>query len=633
MPRFRVLLSLLVGACSAPQPTRPAAPPPSPLLAPTVAPVVPTTPQLFADGDPGFEFTDPNRHDKLSAAFPAIDKALEEIKQGLPGFAVGIVIDGELAYSKGFGVTTLGGTTKPDADTVYRIGSISKSFIGLTLLGLRDDGVLAIDDPLVKWIPEASGLVYPTRDARPITLRQLLSHTSGLPRDGSYGLEAGPTEADIVKSLDKLAVETTPGTAHLYSNLGFSLLGLAAAHASRAPLHDVVAKRIFVPLQMTSTFWEAEQVPNGRLATAYGVEPSGLVLKSPARLGAGAGAGGIYSTVRDMARYVAFQMAAYPPRDADDPGPLRRATVREAHLSGLITGMKGTTVPGKGEPQVNTTTYGFGWVREQSCEREVVWHNGAIDASRAEIRFFPSAGVGIVFLSNFPQPNGVMQRILEALLETGGFTSRTRARSTKHDAVVKEFLGVYNHWSEATYKAMLDPKREELTALEKDELAGYKAIHGTCKSISAITTNAPSDLIYALDCERGKFEMNLTFAPGGKIIGFAGTSREVVAPPALAKAVTATLSLTRKWDDAIYKKHLTKIAPIDILKKIATDLRTQHGTCKLGPAKHTMMDWSFEVLCERGTFIFDAALSKDSADQLEKALLHPPFDNKPCPVR
>ncbi|HEY6039787.1 MAG TPA: serine hydrolase domain-containing protein, partial [Kofleriaceae bacterium] len=170
-------------ACGASSPPLPA-PPPAVVAAPVVAVAPVTAPpassppqpeQLFAPAAPPPAFADPARRAKLAAAFTAIDKALEQerVAQGLPGVAVGIVIDGELAYAKGFGVVDPATKTVPDADTVYRIGSISKSFTGLALLSLRDDGVLALEDPLARWIPEAAKIVYPTRDERPITLHQL----------------------------------------------------------------------------------------------------------------------------------------------------------------------------------------------------------------------------------------------------------------------------------------------------------------------------------------------------------------------------------------------------------------------------------------------------------------------------
>ena len=113
-------------------------------------------------------------------------------RQKIPGAVVGVVIDGELAYAKGFGVSNIDKKTKPDEDTVFRIGSISKSFTGLAALSLRDEGVIDFDDPLVKYVPEAAGLVYPTRDSAPITLRHLLMHTSGLPRDNPAVVRGTP---------------------------------------------------------------------------------------------------------------------------------------------------------------------------------------------------------------------------------------------------------------------------------------------------------------------------------------------------------------------------------------------------------------------------------------------------------
>ena len=213
------------------------------------AAVVPAA-QRFADADPGYAFADPRRRQKLEAAFPAIDAAVEaeRIKQGIPGFAIAIVIDGDVAYGKGFGVADLETKTAADADTVYRIGSITKSFTGLALLALRDEGALGIDDPLVKWIPEAAGLVYPSRDAAPITLRQILMHRSGLPRMGTFEPETGPTEDVIVQSLANLPLELIPGERFSYSNLGFGLAGIVARRAARASFHDVIGKLYEIPV-------------------------------------------------------------------------------------------------------------------------------------------------------------------------------------------------------------------------------------------------------------------------------------------------------------------------------------------------------------------------------------------------
>ena len=90
---------------------------------------------------------------------PIVDD--EMARQRLPGVVVGVVIDGELAYAKGFGLADVATKRKPDADTVFRIGSITKSVTALATLSLRDDGALSLDDPLTAFVPEASAIVYP----------------------------------------------------------------------------------------------------------------------------------------------------------------------------------------------------------------------------------------------------------------------------------------------------------------------------------------------------------------------------------------------------------------------------------------------------------------------------------------
>jgi CubicO group peptidase (beta-lactamase class C family) len=261
VPAMPMALACALLACRGPElrlKTATAAPAPTPVgstPAPTPAPASPA--QAFAPNDPRYGFADPDRKRKLKGGFAALDAiAADELAaQKLPGLALGVVIDGELAYEKGFGFADLEKKTKPDADTIFRIGSITKSVTGLAILSLRDDGALALDDPLTRLVPETAGLVYPTTDAAPITLRQLLTHKSGLPGQGAFGPD-GPTEATILASLASFPLDNAPGTTYQYSNLGFSLLGIAAARAGRAPFREIVSARILRPLGMISTVWD-----------------------------------------------------------------------------------------------------------------------------------------------------------------------------------------------------------------------------------------------------------------------------------------------------------------------------------------------------------------------------------------
>lgn len=618
--RATLLLASTLIACTGAE-LEPKAPTPAPVAtAPATMPAA-SPPQTFAVA-PDLAFRDPDRRKKLEAAFPKIDEiAKEELaRQGLPSIALGVIIDGELAYSDGVGFADLETKRKPDADTVYRIGSMTKSFTAFALLSLRDEGALSLDDTLAKWIPGASGLVYPTHDSPPITLRDLLTHTSGLPRLGPIHADDtknAPTEEALEKSLAGLALANPPGTVFSYSNLGFGLLGVVASRAAHAPYREVVTKRVLAPLGMTSSFWDRADVPRDRLATAYAPGPDG---KDRAvdhwLLGAQEGAGGLYSTIRDMSKYVAYQLSAYPPRDAADAGPLKRSSLREAHFRALRAGRDDESLkvtladaPAKGESLVRASSvrYGYGWVAEQTCDfDELVWHNGGVDGYRSEMAFLPEQGVGVVVLTNSlgGAPEPIAERSLLALLHTGGLDKRRtpQAVSPEMDAAMKRLLAVYNQWDDAGYAAMLTGGRNVTPEQEKRELAGYKKLHGACSGYSLQEVRSPTSATFALSCERGKLQMNLDLsAVDHKIDGFAGRSQGVAVAPELQKIGDAIASLVNKWDDASFKKHLAKAKRTrDEAAKYFAGLRDAHGTCKVASMNHFIFDTTLVLECERG---------------------------------
>ena len=611
----RVICVLLAAACSNPTP-RPqlpvSAPPPIAVATPAAVPMTPAAPAIamkFADGDPGFAFADPARRKKLEAAFPAIDKLIDdEVKaQKLAGIAIGIVIDGELSYAKGFGVTDPETKTPVTADTVYRIGSITKSFTALTLLALRDDGVLGLEDPLAKWVPEAATLVYPSRDAQPITLRQLANHTSGLQRGTPAPPEVVIDEAFVTKHITGMALEFVPGTSWSYSNLGFGLLGMAVAHAAKQSYHDVVDAKLLRPLGMTSTVWDDKKV-TGKLAPVLGPGP-----KEPARLGAVDGAGAIYSNVRDMAKYVAFQLATYPPRNDADSGPIKRATVREAHRTGVGNGRG---------------TYGFGWSREEKCAfGDVVAHNGAIDSHRAEVVFAPSRGVGVISLTNAGEARDLLARkILDELAKTGALEPRIEPPHPKLDGAMRALLGVYEQWDEAALaKALSRPRQPE----EKDELAGYRALHGKCTDIKLARLDASTRAAFAVTCERGKLEVNLAINQEGRIDGFIGFSRGVTPPADVAKTNKAVIGLIAKWDDKVFAKHLAKTRTAEQVKAMLATFRERHGACKVGGAVHEGFDWGHELTCAKENVTVMVGLAPNDPATVTTINLSPIRGEKP----
>jgi len=134
-------------------------------------------------------FTDPDRAEKVAATEDAVVEMFRSYmqQQNMPGFAYGVVLDGDLVYSGAFGIAQVDGQVPADTRTLFRIASMSKSFTALAILQLRDEGKLALDDPVSRYVPEMEGLSYLWSDAPVITIRHLLTHSAGFPEDNPWG--------------------------------------------------------------------------------------------------------------------------------------------------------------------------------------------------------------------------------------------------------------------------------------------------------------------------------------------------------------------------------------------------------------------------------------------------------------
>ena len=248
-----------------------------------------------------------------------------------PGVAYGVVVDGQLVHSGGFGVLRVGEAACPSATGIFRIASMTKSFVASTILLLRDEGVLRLDDTAEQWVPELRGLPLATGDSTPPTLRQLLSMSSGYPEDDPWAdrLEPMPEDEYAALMATPKTHARTAGIAFDYSNLGFTLLGRVIQNATGQPYRSVISQRLLEPLGLSDTTWTAQHADVQRLATGYALVDEAWVAQPVQEPGAFSALGGLYSTVADLAVWVAGFLAAWPARDGDDGHPLCRASRRE----------------------------------------------------------------------------------------------------------------------------------------------------------------------------------------------------------------------------------------------------------------------------------------------------------------
>ncbi len=328
--------------------------------------------------------------------------------QHVPGCAFGVVFGGQVVYSAGVGALNPNGEQPADPAAVYRIASMTKSFTALAILMLRDEGKLRLEAPAADYAPELRRLVYPTRDSAPISVRQLLTMSAGWPEDNAWG------DRQLWRSDEELAALLQPGVSFAnppgitfeYSNYAYMVLGRVITHVSGMGALDFINRRILQPLGMNDTVWNEADVDSRRLAKGYLWQEGEWV--EEARLPSGgdvAAFGGLYSSVMDMARWIALQLSAWPARDEDDDGLVRRATLREMQQPWRLY-TPSLPPPSIGRPAV-AAAGGYGYGLSITCEGAraggllyMVAHGGGLPGYGSYMCWLPDYDLGLVALAN-----------------------------------------------------------------------------------------------------------------------------------------------------------------------------------------------------------------------------------------
>jgi CubicO group peptidase (beta-lactamase class C family) len=376
-------------------------------------------------------FTDPQRLAKLGTAFPEIDRLVRDFAERtkVPGLAYGIVVDGRLAHVGTAGYRELSSRSPVDTSTVFRIASMTKSFTALAILQLRDEGRLALDDPAERYVPELAGLKYPTTDSPKITIRDLLSHSGGFPEDNPWGDRQLAISDDEMSRLMRggIPFSTSPGTTYEYSNYGFAILGRIVANVSGVPYPRYITERVLKPLGMNVTTLEVASVPRERLAHGYRWQDDRWLEEEQLPDGAFGAMGGMLTSISDLGRWVGFMLDAWPPRDAAERGPVRRASVREMQQVVRYSGAFAVRDTAAGTVLLSAGGYGYGLGVRQTCLfGSSVSHTGGLPGFGSIMRWLPEYGVGIVALGNvtYTSWGRVTDQALELLAGTGALVPR-----------------------------------------------------------------------------------------------------------------------------------------------------------------------------------------------------------------
>ena len=483
-------------------------------------------------------FTDPDRRSKLEAVRPEIDREFREYaaKKNYPGLVWGILLDGQLVHTGALGLANVERKIPAGLDTRFRIASMTKSFTALAVLKLRDAGKLSLDDPAARHLPELGATAPLTADAPPITLRHLLTMSAGFPEDNPWGdRQLAVPVAGLQEFLRQgLALSNAPGMAYEYSNLGYALLGQIVTKASGRPYQEYITREILLPLGMRDTIWEYTAVPAEKLALGYRTTPGGWQPEPLLSDGTYGAMGGLLTTMRDFARYVAMHLDAWPARNDPDRGFVRRATLREMHQPAMFSGLaaQARSLAGELQPSVSAYGYGLSWgIDSRGVVR--VGHSGGLPGFGSNYRFYPDHGVAVISFANltYAGTGAVNARVGALLIEKAGLPRRTLPASPLLQLRQRQVAELVQTWDPALAEAIvaenffLDRSREDwqqharevLTRLGPvksiGELVPENQLRGT---FPLVGDHGRLDIFFTLTPERDPRlqELRLTFVPG-----------------------------------------------------------------------------------------------------------------------
>ena len=322
-------------------------------------------------------------------------KRVEEVFAGMasdrtPGAAVLVLEDGRVAFERGIGVADLRTMRPIDERTNFRLASVTKQFTVAAVCLLVRGGGLRYDDPLTSVFPE-----FPAY-GRDITIRHLLQHTSGLPDYENLMAPADPsvpveeaqiTDAGVLALLERqTAGKFPPGTRWEYSNSGYVVLGLVVGKVSGLPFGRFLRDRIFAPLKMNGTV-AYERGTNEVPMRAYGhsFESGKWRETDQSPTSATLGDGGVYSSLRDMARW--------------DAALREHSLLNAAEWELAVTPAVAPASP-PAEPDGTPAAYGFGWFLNPWKGHARAWHYGETVGFRTAIERFVEDRVTVVVLCN-----------------------------------------------------------------------------------------------------------------------------------------------------------------------------------------------------------------------------------------
>jgi CubicO group peptidase (beta-lactamase class C family) len=483
-----------------------------------------------------------------------------------PGSAYGVVVDGALVHSGGRGTLRVGEEATPDADSVFRIASMTKSFTAATILTLRDEGVLHLDEEAARWVPELASLAPWSADSPPVTIRSLLTMSAGLPTDDPWGDRQQALDQDAFHTFlaGGLELAWAPGTRFEYANLGYAILGSIVARATDRPYRAAVEERLLQPLGLTGTGFDPEHVDASRIALGYHRVDGTWVEQPMDGHGAFASMGGLFSTVRDLARWSSWLAAGFPARDEPEDGtPLSRASRREMQQIQRSLSPELHWTSAARPPRVDVTGYGFGLFVSLDVERgRIVTHGGGYPGYGSSMRWHPASGLAVVGLANgrYAGMSGPCREALDLLVDRETAPARRPAPWPATIAARTAVERLVEAWDDDVADGLfaMNVDLDETLASRRAAVDRLRMVHGRLTPDDAEPPVAWSgaNLVWWLRGDRGRVQvevmLNAERPPRVQLLELTSVPEPPAELSAAAERVAAVLGATHPaWPDEL----------------------------------------------------------------------------------
>lgn len=359
---------------------------------------------------------------------PELDAYIEAARREwrAPGVAVTIVKDGKLFVAKGYGVRELGKPEPVDADTMFDIASLAKSFTAAAIATLVDEGKMRWDDPVRRHLPGFE--LSDDYRSQNVTVRDFLTHRSGIERGDFMWRFTNYDTREVIRRMRYMEFREPFRTTFSYNNVGYTAAGEAAAAAAGTSWAELVRTRLLEPLGMRDTTAGVVHTLAPNHATGH-AEIAGV--EQPIRNKKGMStfpAGGVNSTARDIAKWLLFQLGD---GTWDGKRVISAAAMTEMHSPQNIIPTTAEMRAARGVK--GFAAYGLGWQIMDFRGHPMFWHSGGADGMPTYMAILPEDKIGVaVFVNTWSAPTlhgTIAGRVLDVLLKTGFDTTPTPKRT------------------------------------------------------------------------------------------------------------------------------------------------------------------------------------------------------------